>query len=1095
MPTLAFRVRVRNETDSADLVTWTMDDLADAPRGDGTEVNIATGQVRSGSYTVRLADRLITGTERTGTRWLADAGGRNRLLSRRAFVERSVDGGAWLVMIPGYITRVGFPDAATVDVQIGESLRVPSTARAFTVATASSVRAAILGGSLTGPWGPLLASVGWTMRVVTVGGLIDARLVTMVPTVGAVPPAFTVGPVSRAMQERVNALAFDAVAARGAPYAEEVYTNQTQNAWRVSALSAALTPIAGGTVITAVPVVTDLGTTYQSQPALIRFGENGTSVGFSVDWPAGATLPSVSDTYTVRVTYVQPSPSSPIYYDAHPLTIASELYTAAGVAIDAASFAAATDEIGASLRLALRVTAASPLQSWLESNIAGPLGVTFLPDTAGRIAARLVRRTLSALPAATLTLDDIAAVGKVWDLEEGSAVARIVWSQRQFLAGAAPDAVDGVLAQTQTDTRDIGDQTTYATQVLAYEVDGMYHNAGTWAAVNQLAATGGLLALAGRYARGAATAEYVAIRGRPVVDALAVGDYLQCTIPSLPVGNVRIGDGGGLSRVMQVVRITEQPATRDLLVEDAGPTNNPFTTVPTLSISTGTVSGQVTAFVTITNAAALNTAAAAIGMQIAFTSGATPAAAAWDFIWAVLPLAGIPTGAIAFALEPRGSTVWFRARATTGSELPSSYSTAVSATLAVLAPVTSLAAVAVAGNAAALDVSWVRATTDGAVFDVEARTGSDTFTPRATLPAGSLSGALGNLAASTLYDVRVRARVVATGQVSAWASTAGTTASAALTVSAPSQVRAGGLGDGRYTVAGIVTGNPAPRMEAESAIETAVASGAYGAYVPIGIGEPDAAGSCAVTALAPNDGLRRRVRVRASNAFGSSAYVVATPDTTPWISQPILPIAGPGSFEVRVVDISVSGADVLVRVRIYRPDGTQVTGALTGAEADFFVRSAPSTGGAVTETTLTWTWDAGNTWHTTTHTRVALASLGGTVRVAEVPAISAVRTEVPVPLPTWTTTPRITALTLFRDVSPFPISINSLTAENLPSGGTYTAIFTRLGTNFTVTGVVNGSVLIASGASALDPLSGVLYMIDADGNTVAQRPLPITILT
>lgn len=887
MPTLAFRVRVRNETNTADLVTWTMDDLSTAPSGDGTEINIATGQTRSGSYTVRLADRLVSGTARTGTRWLADAGGKNRLLSRRAFVERQENGGGWLVMIPGYITRVAYPDAATVDVQIGESLRVPATARAFSAVTASSVRAAILGGPMAGDWGPLRASVGWSMKVTAVGGSLYARLVTMVPTVGAVPPTFTVGPVTRAMQDTVNRLASPAIAARGAPFAEQVFANQSQHAWRVSLLTTSLTPIFGGTVVTATPVVVDLATQYDNQPALLRFGENGTAVGFAVDWPAGVSLPTVGDTYATRVTYVAPSEQSPIYYDTHPITIASELYTAAGVDIDASSFATCLTDLGAQLRLAVRITDATPLQAWIETNIAGPLGVTFLPDTLGRIAARFVRRTLEALPAATITLADLSAIGSVWELEEGSAVARIAWTQRQFVQGADPDAVDGILAQEQIDTRDIGDQTTYATQVLSYTVAGMYHSAGTWSAVNQVAATGGLVALAGRYSRGAATVEYVGMRSSATIAALAIGDYVQCNVPSLPVGNVRIGDVGGTpARVMQVLRITERPATRELLLEDAGPTNNPFSTVPTLSLSTATAGGEVSASVTVTNAATLNTALAALAIQIAFTSGAAPASTDWDYLYAVLPIVGIPTTAIVFQLQARDTTVWFRARATTGSELPSGWSTSVSAALATVAGVTSFAAAAITGNSMALALTWARATNDGAVFDIEARTSTETYAPRLTAIPASLAATVGNLVASTSYDVRIRARVQATGQISAWSTATQTTDSAGATVADPTSVQIASDGAGMFSVQAVVTGTPLPALLAEFAVETGVGAGTFGSYVAMGSATADAtSGVGLVSSFAPNDGLKRRVRVRASSAIGVSAYVVAAPDATPFTTQ------------------------------------------------------------------------------------------------------------------------------------------------------------------------------------------------------------------
>lgn len=108
--------------------------------------------------------------------------------------------------------------------------------------------------------------------------------------------------------------------------------------------------------------------------------------------------------------------------------------------------------------------------------------------------------------------------------------------------------------------------------------------------------------------------------------------------------------------------------------------------------------------------------------------------------------------------------------------------------------------------------------------------------------------------------MRVRARVQNTGQFSAWATATQTTDAGTATVADPTAVQVASNGAGTFGVQGVVVGTPL----AESALETAAGSGAYGTFAAIGIANADAYGLAMVRAMAPNDGLRRRVRVRAA---------------------------------------------------------------------------------------------------------------------------------------------------------------------------------------------------------------------------------------
>ena len=116
--TIEYRLRIRNASTvanpdgTADVVSVSSAPAAAAPyiasepSGDGQEVDPLTGAVRTGSYTVEIVD-ANTGTDATGTiRYLTalleDAGARQQLLSRRAYVEISTNGGAFSTLIAGY---------------------------------------------------------------------------------------------------------------------------------------------------------------------------------------------------------------------------------------------------------------------------------------------------------------------------------------------------------------------------------------------------------------------------------------------------------------------------------------------------------------------------------------------------------------------------------------------------------------------------------------------------------------------------------------------------------------------------------------------------------------------------------------------------------------------------------------------------------------------------------------------------------------------------------------------------------------------------------------------------------------------------------
>jgi len=224
MPNRYYRLRVRNAADTADAFTFTSvrggtnPYLVEPPSGDGQEVDLLTGAVRTGAYQVRVADAVVgtddLGTIRTVTQYLYDAGfgdllkeddsgfillengdniivssdyayARPDLLSRRAFIEMSPNGTDWpptdgAVWMAGYITNITQDTAISYTFTISDSRRVEQTQRVFTWAkktnpqvgetdevTEFPQRGCIFGGPVIGGFG---AKVGSTTTAIDSGG-------------------------------------------------------------------------------------------------------------------------------------------------------------------------------------------------------------------------------------------------------------------------------------------------------------------------------------------------------------------------------------------------------------------------------------------------------------------------------------------------------------------------------------------------------------------------------------------------------------------------------------------------------------------------------------------------------------------------------------------------------------------------------------------------------------------------------------------------------------------------------------------------------------------------------------------------------------
>jgi hypothetical protein len=521
------------------------------------------------------------------------------------------------------------------------------------------------------------------------------------------------------------------------------------------------------------------------------------------------------------------------------------------------------------------------LQEWLDQTISGPLGVAFLPDATGAVQAIYMRRPLEALPSDLLTIDDVSEIGSLYEDTEDSTVARLVWEQDQYALIAEPtenDPADRVLTNTARQEFVIDGGTTYATRTITYRITGQYYLASQWPGTLDAISSAQREQLATRYGRGAAETTLSVRRDATVAGTLALGSYVLNRVPSLPSGSARLATQPGVSRVQQVTAITETVGERVVTLEDLGPVAAAITTVPTLTVSTSVQSYLLT----ITNAATLATGLFGVRVEMATTSGASPASTDWTPLRSFL---STEIATISSTVSSVPITVWFRARAERFGFLPSAWSSSASASFSALASITGLTATAVSGDGSRLSIAWTRAATDGAVFDVFVRLSSETQGTgifAAQLPAGSTSAMATGLTAGTLYTVDVRARSVFGVDQAVFVSTTQTTAGSSVTLSDPTALAAYVPFSGSVALDGIVTGTPLPDAEVEIAQETAVGSGVFGSYSAAATVAPAPGGAFTATIAVASDNRLRRLRARAVRAGAvSSSFVVAPTDVLP----------------------------------------------------------------------------------------------------------------------------------------------------------------------------------------------------------------------
>ena len=726
--------------------------IAEPPSGDGQEVDPITGAIRSGAYTVQIVD-ANTGTDATGTirvltNKLEDATFRQQLISRRAIVETRTDGGAWQILVSGFIAGVRLVSPMRYEVTVGDSRRVEQTQTIFQGAALGTftTRGCFLGGPLTANWGPIRARGGWQYVLTNVG--TNLWRASFVRGYASTPD----GSVSTDWRKILhpNAVQIVATYVRQNPYpstgASVTYDFAFAGIGANNAVTDGVVAYIGNTQANAVLTNAVLVESSEAYDSI----DEGVLVFY---WPS---CPYASGTTVfISLTTATTTDDCPLYLDAHPVDIATAIWDNARIQWNAAAAVSVKALIGDNVRLACRFPQPPTIAEFLEKAIFGPFGVSARTNSAGEQELFATRIRTSTTPSITLGTNALrSAEPLVFDLDEQTAVSTITLRQQYFQpaqnnwtytqTGRVPSdreslPFDGVDRQTVEQTSQYLDPnlTVFTGRNVTYDVPGMIHTAADWtpATTPQLDAIS--LAIFDRFGRGCQASEAQVLAGTAAA-AAQVGDELYYDVAHFPNKGYRIGESSVGARIMQVVRRTETPSGPVLRLLDSGLAAQPAT-LPTITIAQNPNAPSSVARFTITNAATLN-AGGVISVRVEWATGATTPTAGADF--ATYAPAAIPTSAVDLpAVTTPGTVVWVRARSEQAGRRPSAWSAWTSVTLASIAAPSSLTTSNLRQTAVTLSWSNTSSTLPLAVFAFQGASAPASWLPYrvGTLPVGSTS--------------------------------------------------------------------------------------------------------------------------------------------------------------------------------------------------------------------------------------------------------------------------------------------------------------------------------------------------------------------
>lgn len=770
---LEYRLRIRNGSTLANpngtadvlVITSIRNDtnpyIASPPQGDGLQFDPIKGTVRSGSYTVNVIDAITTGTSRVVTSVLTDSSNRQQLLSRRAYVEFRVDGGAWQTLVAGYITGIRLTDALSYQFAIGDSRRIEQTLSLFKEdnRTAFPVRGTLFGGPVTGDptiggWNnPFINRGGWRFRVSSVestvvgltfvnGYLGSGGRVTNKWNEVALPRTNTsVGPT------RIDEAAAKYAINEVIQVTSGSYYRFPNIIYRVSNTSGTFQYDV--TALSAFPMLITLTGGRNDIPHI------------RAEWGTN-TLPSVGQEFLISAITSQASDESPVYSIGHPVDVVKTVYTANNVAVDDASFTALKELQGSYYNIVMRNTAPMRMIEFIES-ITGPFGIGLRVNSDGQIQAFSSRIKTTNLPSVTVTTSMLRDDGSgAFDTEESTVITSVVLESEEYAiyeqnqedpSGSRP--FDGIAVKKSSYTVLNLDVSTFSSREIKYSVPAMILPSLVYSSQAGLYVYSIVGEIFDRYGRGAVGGDLKVMRGTGA-DNVQVGDEIYVQVDQLPNNGKRIGDDPSVgARIMQVVRRTETPSGPEFRLLDSGTAAQPVQ-APTISIAASTVNPSAIAAFTITNAATLNSIAL-INVAVQYATGTTTPVSDGT-VFTRYTNGSIPTGSVNLPPVSAGSRVWVRARSEVNGLRPSAWTAWTSVLLSNTNGPSSLAAANIKKTAVALQ--WTNTST---IYPVEvyiAPSGSGPIAPQylvGTIQEGSTTFAYRLLSGpSVIYSAAVR---------------------------------------------------------------------------------------------------------------------------------------------------------------------------------------------------------------------------------------------------------------------------------------------------------------------------------------------------
>lgn len=931
-----YQLRVRNADDSGNALTVTSVPggtnplISEPPTGDGQGTDPRTGATEIGAYTIRIADNGSSAAAVTG--FLADASGRYDKLGRKAYLEYGTDGTTFPTqLVAGYVTAISYPSAAEAQITIGEAQRSEERKKAFEAANTTFPATTMLAGGPIRTSNPWVANDmpdlgGWRMKVNATpssAAFVPLQFVSGSMFISDDATAATFigdGHLPSYTWQRINSL-LSTEAVKFPPQLDGATLRYPLRNVYVDVYSSGsgARSLVGTFPVYRQPAIIPATYFDIAPPDDLRVLDTTNTLWADF---TGVAAPSSGTLYDVYLYTRTISEANPLHVFAHPMDVITGLITDAGDSYDSTSAAALEAEIGADVRVFLRITESYPVSD-IITRLLGVFGVGRRVNSSNAWEF-FSQRAKGAAPATTLTLADLREIPTdVWTLEESSIVNTVTVTQQLFALwadGNGTRPADNLIASEQTRSADYLKSdgtlaaTSQGTREITYSIPGTIASVTSRALDLQQFTAAMASPIFDRWGHGAPRTTLVC---RDSVTA-QVGDEVILNMAFLPNGNVRSG-----ARIVQIVQRTNEPGGPVIVVEDAGLSSQPSTS-PTFTITANAAAPRSVADVALTNAAALTSAGVASVLFEWIVSASSPAIAGQD-------LGSItPVSATTLSTPPvaAGSKVWARGKSVQPGRRPSAWTAWADVTLSAVGAPGSLTATPSGTDGSLCPLTWTAGSSSG-TYQVEVciRQSSSTAADRrvALLMPGSLRYTIEGLTPSTAYVATVRYVdsdhiVVASATVSF---TAGATTYA---LSAPiypagfagSRDRITGalVRDGLYGI-GVVPSSFPGAIEVQVATETSVGSGSYGAFATVGQAIPAILGDWTLWVnTAPNDGLRRQLKARHVRAGATSSAYTATVTVTPWVpvALPAFPI---GAFYN--CDTSESGGNGTVTVVVNDP--------------------------------------------------------------------------------------------------------------------------------------------------------------------------------